>query len=153
MAKTRRLPTTLQLDFAQRKCERLNIPDLCEKVDFRAMIDDRAIYSENLGNLEREYPELNWTEPIMMGPRSFEAAQVQEAGDMVDDYSYGVAKKSRIKKGERAVKRVQKLKVDLKECQEAPPTEKKKKRKRKCDKTEFVEGHNVEGFYRCPSKP
>lgn len=152
MSKTRRLPTTLQLDFAERKCRKLN-PDVdCEQIDFRAEIDDTLTYGENLSNLQENYPQFNWSEPEFTGPKSQEQSDVWEAESLVDPYSYGVKKKSAILKGERAVKRAKKLRTALKECEEAPPLPPKKKKRRKCEKTQWVEPHEVPGYWRCPAK-
>ena len=115
----RRLPTTLQLQHAERLCERLNRPIDCERVDFRALVSDRETYSENLESIANAHPELQWEERTM-GPKSLEEAQVWEASDMVDEFSYGVVKKSKIKKLERDSRRAGRLKKKLVECEEIP---------------------------------
>lgn len=148
MAKTRRLPTVLQLGLAEGRCRKLNEDIDCENVDFRSLIDNSLQWNENLGNLQSAHPELSWEKPEFAGPKSKEQSDLWEAEGLVEDYSYGVSKKSAIKRGKTAIKKAKKLRVDLKECREAPPKPRKKRKPRVCkEKTVFVPG-----YYRCPTK-
>ena len=117
----KRLSSPLQIKALKRRFMDLNPGYATDLVDWKHVLDEKLTMAENVEVFREEYPQFDWGDERVEGPRVYEKQIVDEARAQVGEFSYDVVKSGKLKALEAGGRRAERLKFELEECQMAAP--------------------------------